>query len=209
MAGKETMPICPSEAAAPRAVIDACVWHAVFVRDLIVHLAVAGALDPIWTPRIEGEWTRSVMHRRPDIDPGRVLAAAARIRLILPQGLVPSPSERRPTRLDSRKLPDPGDAHVVLAAIAARAPLICTFDRQDFPATVLGPLGIAAVSPDELLLRAHRAAESALPARLLAGVRRHRTSLRAPPVDAPAYLEMLRRNRLASIAEALRGDLAD
>jgi PIN domain len=103
----------------PKAVIDACVWHASFLRDLIVHAAVTGAVAPIWTPTIEAEWTRSVLRRRPEISSLRIQSVADRIRLVVPSGCIPTPSVRRiPKQLRSR-FPDPSDLHVVTAAIAA------------------------------------------------------------------------------------------
>ena len=195
-----------------RAVVDACVWHAAFVRDLIVHVAVAGALDPVWTPAIETEWTRSVIRRRPDIDASRIHAAAERIRRILPDGIVPTALVARRAGRGLPPLPDPDDMHVLRAAVAARAPIICTFDRRGFPSSALSPLGIEAISPDELLARVIRRPGTATAARLLEGMRRHRASLRAPPVDHSGYLGMLRSNRLpatADLAEPIERGLAD
>jgi hypothetical protein len=46
-------------------------------------------------------------------------------------------------------LPDPDDAHVVAAALAAGASLIITFNLKDFPSSHL-PDGMAAIDPDAL-----------------------------------------------------------
>lgn len=44
-------------------------------------------------------------------------------------------------------LPDPRHIHVVAAAIASGAKCIVTFNLRDFPASVLGSLGIEALHP--------------------------------------------------------------
>lgn len=46
---------------------------------------------------------------------------------------------------------DPGDRHVLAAAIAAKAEVIVTLNGKHFPGSVLVPLGIEAVTPDQFL----------------------------------------------------------
>ena len=46
---------------------------------------------------------------------------------------------------------DPGDRHVLAAAIAAKAEVIVTLNVRHFPAEDLEPLGIEAVTPDQFL----------------------------------------------------------
>jgi len=57
-------------------------------------------------------------------------------------------------------LPDADDQHVVAAALAADAPFICTHNVKDFPPDVLDSLGLAVVTPDDVLcqlVRDHQA----------------------------------------------------
>ena len=89
-------------------------------------------------------------------------------------------------------LPDPKDAHVVVAAIIGGADSICTFDRRGFPRRLLGPLGVRTISPDDLIVGfiQHGKTDSIAP------VRGHRAALRSPPVSAADYTGMASANRL-------------
>lgn len=60
-----------------------------------------------------------------------------------------SPSPRN--ELDDASDIDPGDRHVVAAALAAGADAIVTINLRHFPATALDPVGIAVFTPGELL----------------------------------------------------------
>lgn len=191
-----------------RVVIDACVWHAAFLRDLLVHAAVVGVLTPIWTPAIEHEWMMSVRVRRPDIDPARLESIASRIRVAIPDGCIPTPTLRIVPRTLRSHLPDPDDWHVVAAALASRASTICTLDKKGFPNPALAQVGLESVTPDRLLERLLLPPNPASSARLLLhAMQRHRSSLRAPSIDARGYVEMLRRNTLAQTAGVLEAQL--
>lgn len=177
----------------PRVVVDACVLHAVFIRDLLMHFACMGFMTPLWTARIEEEWMESVRRRHPSIDRSRLQAVAHHMRSILPASYLPgtleTPAWLRP---HLQGLPDPKDAHVVVAAIIGGADSICTFDRRGFPPRLLGPLGVRTISPDDLIVGfiQHGKIDSIAP------VRGHRAALRSPPVSAADYTSMASANRL-------------
>ena len=48
-------------------------------------------------------------------------------------------------------LPDPGDAHVIAAAIRTSATVIVSDNRKHFPDTVLSPLGLECLSADAFI----------------------------------------------------------
>ena len=56
----------------------------------------------------------------------------------------------------SLELPDPGDRHVLAAAIRAEADIIVTANLKDFPASSLAPHGLEAEHPDAFLARLER-----------------------------------------------------
>ncbi|WP_370651775.1 PIN domain-containing protein [Frankia sp. Cj3] len=50
-------------------------------------------------------------------------------------------------------LPDEDDRHVLAAAVAAQATVLCTWNVKDFPADTAAVAGIEVLTPDELLCR--------------------------------------------------------
>jgi len=55
--------------------------------------------------------------------------------------------------LADTSLPDEEDRHVLAAALAAEATVLCTSNIKHFPAEVVAPLGFEVLTPDELLSR--------------------------------------------------------
>jgi hypothetical protein len=94
-------------------------------------------------------------------------------------------------------LPDPDDRHVLAAALACVANVIVTFNTSDFPASVLSPFGVAAVTPDAFVAQL---VDSGI---VVAAAAEHRASLSRPALSAAEYLDALRRNRLPGTAAAL------
>ena len=50
------------------------------------------------------------------------------------------------------ELPDPNDRHVLAAAIQIEADYIVTNNLRDFPNSILEPLGIKAIQPDDFIM---------------------------------------------------------
>ena len=57
------------------AILDACVLYPATLRDLLLSLARDGLFHARWSDRIQDEWVRSLLKRRPELD--RHLLAAA------------------------------------------------------------------------------------------------------------------------------------
>jgi hypothetical protein len=83
------------------------------------------------------------------------------------------PGEDALARLAELALPDEDDRHVLAAAVAAEATVLCTANISDFPAHVAAALGLEVLTPELLtrlarefevqMLAAHRAAVASLP----------------------------------------------
>jgi predicted nucleic acid-binding protein len=175
---------------APIVLVDSCVWHRSFTRNVFRHLAIEGAIRIRWSRTIEMEWIESVLRARPEIARSKLLAVRDRFRTEFPDGLVPDLLPR----LKLPPLPDPNDAHVLVAAISARASVICTLDRRGFPSRTLHPLRLSTMSPKELLAEC---VLNRLPTTARA-LQDHRANLTNPPYSIDAYLEALHRADLVT-----------
>jgi len=127
-------------------VYDANALYPMSLRDLLVRIGQTTLVRARWTAEIMDEWSRALVARRPDLETRiqrTVQLMNGAIRDVLVTGyesLVPS-----------LRLPDPGDRHVLAAAIRAGAQTIVTFNLGHFPREVLELYGIEAQHPDEFV----------------------------------------------------------
>ena len=125
--------------------LDSCVLYPYELRDLLLELAHEHLYRVHWSPQILDDTTRNLVAdgRTTPEKASRFCAAMDRA---FPEALVEPP----PGLADQLGC-DPGDRHVLAAAIAAKAEVIVTLNVRHFPAEVLVPLGIEAVTPDQFL----------------------------------------------------------
>lgn len=179
------------------AVLDACVLYPVSVADALISLAVAGLYAAKWTMAIEDEWSRNLELKRPELR-GRLSARRENMRSAVPDWEVPvSAWQTLGACLD---LPDPGDVHVLAAAIAGHADCIVTTNLKHFPADVLRPYGIEAIHPDDFLIAQLDLDEFAA----LAAFRDMRARKKNPAMNAEEFAHALERNGLVATANRLR-----
>jgi predicted nucleic acid-binding protein len=131
-------------------VYDTCVLHDSLLRDLLIRVATKRALSlrAHWSHQILDEMVRSILERRPDIDPQRL----ARTRQLMCDAIPDCLITGYETLVEGIELPDPDDRHVVAAAIKAGANVIVTYNLRHFPAAALQPFNIEAQHPDEFLV---------------------------------------------------------
>lgn len=103
-------------------------------------------------------------------------------------------------RIGNLVLPDPADRHVLAAAIHCRASMIITFNLKHFPVSALRRFGIRPSSPDNFISDLVGAA----PDLVCRAARRHRQSLKSPPLDVEIYLQRLEACRISNTVKALR-----
>jgi hypothetical protein len=102
--------------------------------------------------------------------------------------------------IPSLTLPDPDDCHVLAAAMTGRCDVIVTFNLKDFPDSALQPFGIERQDPDSFLLYQLDLS----PGKFLNAIRKHRARLKNPPVSQDQYLEILLRQGLTQLIQALK-----
>ena len=82
--------------------------------------------------------------------PAQVVRLRSLMNQALPGALI-APSDEDRERVAGLDMPDEDDRHVLAAAVAADATLLCTTNLRDFPADSMTAVGVEAVSPDALL----------------------------------------------------------
>ena len=183
------------------ALLDANVLYSARVRDLLLELAAAGFFEPRWTQAIQLEWTSSLLRHNKRVVPAALERTRARMENTIPDGLISGYESHIP----HLSLPDPGDRHVLAAAITGECDVIVTQNLQDFPESALAPRAIMALRPDSFLSELMPWS----PGSFCAVVRRVRTRLQKPPYSAAEYLANLEKVGLASTAAMLAERLGE
>lgn len=175
---------------------DACVLYPAPLRDLLMRLALIGLYRARWSREIHEEWIESLLARRPDLGREQLDRTRRLMDRAVPDALVEGYGHLVPTLV----LPDPGDRHVLAAAIHGGAEVIVTYNLKDFPADALAEHGLGAEHPDAFVSGLIEQA----PGRVLAAVRDHRASLKSPPKTVEDYLATLEGQDFTKTITALR-----
>jgi len=125
--------------------LDSCVLYPYELRDLLLQVADAHLYRVHWSAQILADTVRHLLadgRTSPD-QAARFCAAMDRA---FPEAVVEPPAG-----LADHLGCDPGDRHVLAAAIAAKAEVIVTLNVRHFPDQALRPLGMEAVTPDQFL----------------------------------------------------------
>jgi hypothetical protein len=96
-------------------VYDACVLYGNELRDLLIRIAISGMVRAHWTDEILDETFGNLVANRSDLSPERLMVTRERMNVAVPGALVSGYE----ILVETLKLPDPGDRHVLAAAIAA------------------------------------------------------------------------------------------
>jgi hypothetical protein len=97
-------------------------------------------------------------------------------------------------------LPDPDDVHVLAAALAGHADCIVTAIQKDFPAEVVGVLGIEVMHPDQFIVAQWDLDQLGA----VAAFKRMRVRWKQPSANAEQFAEALERGGLPATAQRLR-----
>lgn len=182
------------------ALYDANVLYPAELRNLLMHLALAGLFRAKWSAEIHEEWISNLLENRPDLTRAQLDRTRALMDLHALDAVVTGYEDLIP----GLRLPDPNDRHVLAAAIRARADVIVTMNLRDFPAQALDCYGIDAQHPDTFVMHLLDLDPNAV----ADAANHHRTSLKSPTKTAAEYLETLARQQLTETAMALRNILS-
>jgi hypothetical protein len=175
---------------------DASALYGNAQRDLIIRIARAGLVQAKWTDEILAEMARARLRRNPHLPRERVERLCELMREAIADCLVTGYEDL----IDSLKLPDPDDRHVVAAAIRAHAQLIVTANLRHFPADYLSQFDIEAKLPDDFVLDQLGINDSAV----FACLQQIADTRQRPPNTVSGILEELERSGLVRSAAALR-----
>jgi predicted nucleic acid-binding protein len=128
-----------------KCVLDTNVIYPLWIRDLLLWFAYFELYTPKWSSYIFDEWI-AVMLRK-GIDEVDALKRVNKMNVAFPDALV----ENYEPLIETLKLPDLKDRHVLAAAIKTNANLIITNNLKDFPEEYLASFGIKAKCADAFL----------------------------------------------------------
>lgn len=176
-------------------IYDACVLYPAPLRDFLMWLGLSGRFRARWSARINEEWQRNLLRKRPDLSREQLDRTASLMNTAIPDALV----EGYEDLMAGLSLPDDNDRHVLAAAIRCNASVIVTFNERDFPEEVLAPFGIEAQHPDAFI----DGQFDLDPAAVIQAAQRQRAQLRHPPMETDRYLEILLKQGLVQTCRAL------
>lgn len=182
------------------AVYDANVLYPGSLRDLLIRLGQTGLYQAKWSEAILDEMVDAITRRQPELR-GRL----ERTRQLMTQAIADCLVTGYEPLIDGLHLPDPGDRHVLAAAIRCHAQVIVTANLRDFPPEQLEPYDIEAQSPDEFVLHVIDLA----PARVVGVVQDQARQLRRPASTLDELLDRLRSVGLPRAVAAIRHQLGD
>jgi hypothetical protein len=178
------------------ALLDANVLYSVAISDALMEVAATGIYAAKWSKAIDDEWVRNLAknRKRPESD--------FHLRRDSMHDSCPDwevPEEGWKLIEPCLSLPDVNDRHVLAAAIAGHADSIVTINIKHFPASVLDPLGITALHPDEFLLQQLELE----PLVVLPAFKVMRARLKNPSFTPEKFVDAMERNGLIQTATFL------
>lgn len=175
---------------------DANVLYPSTLRDLLIRLAQAGLVQAKWSDEILDEVFDNLTANRPDLSPTRLVRTRELMNRAVRDCLIRGyePIEHG---LD---LPDPGDHHVLAAAIKAKAQVLVTWNVRDFPRSAVQQWNIDVRSPDDFVLDQLDLNREAV----YGAVQRIADSWTSPPGTVEGVLDRLENDGLVRSIAALR-----
>jgi predicted nucleic acid-binding protein len=179
----------------PVALLDANVFPAVWLLDILLTLDERQVIDAVWSERILKEVRRALIERR------HRTAEQADHLLSFIEPMNPTHCAYGWKRLESTlELPDSDDRHVLAAALVADADYIVTYNLRDFPARKLERYAVKALHPDEFLCLMLGQNQN----NVVDAMQQIVSSKENPPRTMNEELEHLRKLRLSGFADGLQ-----
>ena len=130
--------------------VDANVLYSRVLRDYLLYAADEEVIAVAWSAAVLEETVKHLIENVAAF----IAESGARLIDAMNVAFPYAEVEVAPEHLEAvaaLPLPDEGDRHVLAAAIAAEATVLCTANTRDFPAAVVAALGLEVMTPDALL----------------------------------------------------------
>lgn len=174
-------------------VLDTNIIYPIEIRDLLLWFAHFDMYTPKWSKHIFDEWEKVM--REKGVDEEEIKKRVSRVNEAFPDAHV----KNYESLIETLKLPDKKDRHVLAAAIKTNANVIVTNNLKDFPKDYLVKFGLSVKSADDFLTDIidlnHDEAVKAFKTLVL-----HR---RNPDLDEFEVLDILRNRDLNNTADYL------
>ncbi len=176
-------------------VYDACVFYPAPLRDLLIRLAQTRTFRARWTKKIQEEWLEALLRNQPKLNRDKLNRTVKLLNDAVPDCLISDYEQF----IDTLRLPDPDDRHVLAAAIRVGAAAIVTLNLKHFPNDILRKFDIFAIHPDDFVLDL----ADLSPEIIVIAAKQQRSALQAPPYSAEEFVDIIRSQGLPGVAEFL------
>lgn len=176
-------------------VLDACVLYPAPLRDALLRLATTNLFKAYWTDQIHEEWITALLRQ------GKYSREVLeKTRYLMDRHVPDAKVTGYENLIESIKLPDPDDRHVLAAAIKCKADAIVTSNLKDFPEASLAAYQIEIIHPDDFIYYQIDMA----PAVCCTVFREQRMALHKPPMSVDEFLVNLQKQQLPQTVSLLR-----
>jgi len=159
------------------AFVDACSLAGALKRNLLLTLAEAEFFRLRWSEQVLDETEGAIAEILSEKGVVDAVERASRARSFMQDAFTDASVNGFNHFLPACSgLPDPNDMHVLAAALKTQAATIVTDNLSDFPAEILDPLNIEAISTDDFLANTIALDEG----KAVAAIRRMRQRLKKP-----------------------------
>lgn len=179
-------------------VLDANVLFPFRVRDVLLTFAHDGLFRARFTEQIMAEWTTNLIAMKPHLEQS-IHSQIEMIRQNFDECFVTG-HMALVTGLD---MPDPGDRHVLAAAIRCSAQVIVTENKRDFPKAILEEYDIEVLGADEMLVNTYEL----FPVEAARALGKVRARYKNPAMNVSEFLLDLTRAGLPKLAAIARRDI--
>jgi len=160
-----------------------------------MRLAMTDLFKAHWTDQIHEEWTSALL-RENKFKPETL----ARVRALMDAHVRDAKVTGYESLVETLKLPDPDDRHVLAAAIRCGADAIVTFNLKDFPESALSSYGIDVLHPDDFIYYQIDMA----PSLCCLAIKNQRLALKNPEVSVDEFLTTLQKQQLPQTVSKLK-----